>query len=163
MSTSPALSMENRYGVGLVAVDVASDPPAKDEEGKQDEAQRMVKKSSETWRTQGKDLDIAVEEHENEAKGKGSIVGEGFGEVPVQEGVKGTLQAAPRATIPRGSANQTARKGRLCRVKRSIQPHRSHEKQETDEDVSATLVGRAMGLCRRCGAGVHPREWMRRA
>ena len=48
MSTSPALSMENRYGVGLVAVDVASDPPAEDEEGKQDEAQRMVKKPSET-------------------------------------------------------------------------------------------------------------------
>ena len=48
MSTSPALSMENRYGVGLVAVDVASDPPAKDEEGKQDEPQRMVKKPSET-------------------------------------------------------------------------------------------------------------------
>lgn len=106
----------------------------------------MVKKPSETWRTQRKDLDIAVEEHENEAKGKGSIVGEGFGEVPVQEGVKGTLQTTPRATISRGSANQTARKGRLCRVKQSIQPHRSHEKQETDEDVSATLVGGVMGL-----------------
>ena len=123
----------------------------------------MVKKPSETWRTQGKDFDIAVEEHENEAKGKGSIVGEGFGEVPVQEGVKGTLQTTPWATISRGSANQTARKGRLCRIKQSIQPHRSHEKQETDEDVSATLVGGVMGLCRRCGAGVHPREWLRRA
>lgn len=97
--------MENRYGVGLVAVDVASDPPAKDEEGEQDEAQRMVKKPSETWRMLGKDLDIAVEEHENEAKGEGSIVGEGFGEVPVQEGVKGTLQTTPWATISRGSAN----------------------------------------------------------
>lgn len=65
----------------------------------------MVKKSSETWRMQGKDLDIAVEDHENEAKGKGSIVGEGFGDVPVQEGVKGTLHATPRATISRGRAN----------------------------------------------------------
>ena len=106
----------------------------------------MVKKPSETWRTQGKDLDIAVEEHENEAKGEGSIVGEGFGEVPVQEGVEGTLQTTPWATIPRGSANQTARKGRLCRVKQSIQPHHSYEKQETDEDLSATLVGGVMGL-----------------
>ena len=106
----------------------------------------MVKKSSETWRTQGKDRDIAVEEHENEAKGEGSIVGEGFREVPVQEGVKGTLQTTPWATISRGSANQTARKGRLCRIKQSIQPHRSHEKQETDEDVSTTLVGGVMGL-----------------
>ena len=105
VSTSPALSMENRYGVGLVAVDVASDPPAKDEEGEQDEAQRMVKKPSETWRMLGKDLDIAVEEYENEAKGEGSIVGEGFGEVPVQEGMKGALQATPWTTISRGSAN----------------------------------------------------------
>lgn len=163
VSTSPALSMENRYGVGLVAVDVASDPPAKDEEGKQDEAQRMVKKPSETWRTQGKDLDIAVEEHENEAKGEGSIVGEGFGEVPVQEGVEGTLQTTPWATISRGSANQTARKWRLCRVKQSIQPHRSHEKQQPDEKISGALVRGAVGLCRRCGAGIHPRKRVRRA
>lgn len=123
----------------------------------------MVKKPSETWRTQGKDLDIAVEEHGNEAKGEGSIVGEGFGEVPVQEGVEGTLQTTPWATISRGSANQTARKGRLCRVKQSIQPHRSHEKQQPDEKISGALVRGAVGLCRRCGAGIHPRKRVRRA
>ena len=59
----------------------------------------MVKKPSETWRMLGKDLDIAVEEHEDEAEGEGAIVGEGFGKVPVQESVEGTLQSAAWAAI----------------------------------------------------------------
>jgi hypothetical protein len=41
--------------------------------------------------TPRKDLDIAVEEHEDEAEGEGTIVGEGFGKVTVQESVEGTL------------------------------------------------------------------------
>jgi hypothetical protein len=41
--------------------------------------------------TPRKDLDIAVEEYEDEAEGEGTIVGEGFGKVTVQESVEGTL------------------------------------------------------------------------
>ena len=89
----------------------------------------MVKKPSETWRMPREDFDIAIEEHEDEAEGEGAIVGEGFGKVPVQEGVEGTLQSTAWAAISRGSADQTARKECLRRVKQSIQPHRSHEKQ----------------------------------
>ena len=80
----------------------------------------MVKKPSETWRMLGKDLDIAVEEQEDDAEGEGAIVGEGFGKVPVQESVEGTLQSAAWAAIACSSTDKTVRKECLRRVKQSI-------------------------------------------
>ena len=70
--------------------------------------------------TPRKDLDIAVEEHEDEAEGEGMIVGEGFGKVTVQESVEGTLQSAAWAAIACSCTDKAARKECLRRVKQSI-------------------------------------------
>ena len=71
------------------------------------------------------------------AKGDGeevcAVVAEGFGEVPMEEGVSCALESAPWAAIARGGADDAAREGVGRWIKESIQPHSYPEEQKRDE------------------------------
>ena len=119
--------------LGLPSEEVASDPPADDSDDEEAEGQRMLKDAPEAGYSLGEELRIAVEKEEGNGEEKCAVVAEGFGEVPMEEGVSGALESAPRAAIARGSEDDTAREGVGRWIKESIQPHSYPEEQNRDE------------------------------
>lgn len=118
----------------------------------------MLEEASEAGHSLGKEPHVAVEKEEGDSEEERTVVAEGFGEVPMEEGVNCALESAPWAAIARGGADDAAREGVGCWIKESIQPHSYPEEQKPDEYVSALLEGGAMGLCRGEGSVIHPRE-----
>ena len=93
----------------------------------------MLKDAPEVGRSLGEELRIAVEKEEGDGKEECAVVAEGFGEVPMEEGVSCALKSAPWAAIARGGADDAAREGVGRWIKESIQPHSYPEEQKRDE------------------------------
>ena len=93
----------------------------------------MLKDAPEAGGSLGEELCVAVEKEEGDGEEECAVVAEGFGEVPMEEGVSGALESAPRAAIARGSEDDTAREGVGRWIKESIQPHSYPEEQKPDE------------------------------
>ena len=119
--------------LGLPAEEVTCDPPADDSDDEEAEGQRMLKDASEAGCSLGEELRVAVEKEERDGEEERAVVAEGFGEVPVEEGVSSTLKPAPWAAIARGGADDAAREGVGRRIKESIQPHSYPEEQKPDK------------------------------
>ena len=119
--------------LGLPAKEVACDPPADDSDDEEAEGQRMLERASEVGRSLGEELHVAVEKEERDGEEERAVVAEGFSKVPVEEGVSGALESAPRAAIARGGEDDAAREGVGRWIKESIQPHSYPEEQEPDE------------------------------
>ena len=119
--------------LGLPAEEITCDPPADDSEDEEAEGQRMLKDASEAGHLLGEELRVAVEKEEGDGEEERAVVVEGFGEVPVEEGVRGALESAPWAAIARGGEDDAARQGVGRWIKESIQPHGYPEEQKPDE------------------------------
>ncbi len=119
--------------LGLPAEEITCDPPADDSEDEEAEGQRMLKDASEAGHLLGEELRVAVEKEEGDGEEERAVVVEGFGEVPVEEGVSGALESAPWAAIARGGEDDAARQGVGRWIKESIQPHGYPEEQKPDE------------------------------
>ena len=118
---------------GLPAEEVTCDPPADDSDDEEAEGQRMLKDAPETGRSLGEELRVAVEKEEGDGEEERAVVAEGFGEVPVEEGMSCALESAPRAAVARGGEDDAAREGVGRWIKESIQPHSYPEEQKPDE------------------------------
>jgi len=119
--------------LGLPAEEVTCDPPADDSDDEEAEGQRMLERASKAGRSLGEELRVAVEKEERDGEEERAVVAKGFSKVPVEEGVSGALESAPRAAIARGGEDDTAREGVGRRIKDSIQPHGYPEEQKPDE------------------------------
>ena len=119
--------------LGLPAEEVACDPPADDSDDEDAEGQRMLEDASKAWGSLGEELRVAVEKEKGDGEEERTVVTEGFGKVPVEEGVSSTLKPAPWAAIARGGADDAAREGVGRWIKESIQPHSYPEEQKPDE------------------------------
>ena len=119
--------------LGLPAEEVTCDPPADDTDDEEAEGQRMLEDASKAWGSLGEELRVAVEKEEGNGEEECAVVAEGFDEVPMEEGVSCTLEAAPWAVIARGGADDAAREGVGRWIKESIQPHSYPEEQKRDE------------------------------
>ena len=119
--------------LGLPAEEVTCDPPADDSDDEEAEGQRMLKDAPETGHSLGEELRVAVEKEEGDGEEERAVVAEGFGEVPVEEGMSCALESAPRAAVARGGEDDAAREGVGRRIKESIQPHSYPEEQKPDE------------------------------
>lgn len=93
----------------------------------------MLERASEVGRSLGEELRVAVEKEEGDGEEERAVVAEGFGEVPMEEGVSCTLESTPWAAIARGGADDAAREGVGRWIKESIQPHSYPEEQKRDE------------------------------
>ena len=93
----------------------------------------MLEDASKAGGSLGEELRIAVEKEEGDGEEECAVVAEGFGEVPVEEGVSCTLESAAWAAIARGRVNDAAREGIGRWIKESIQPHSYPEEQKRDE------------------------------
>ena len=93
----------------------------------------MLKDAPEAGCSLGEELRVAVEKEEGDGEEERTVIAEGFGEVPVEEGVSSTLKPAPWAAIARGGADDAAREGGGRWIKESIQPHSYPEEQKPDE------------------------------
>lgn len=118
----------------------------------------MLKDASKAGGSLGEELRVAVEKEKGDGEEERAVVAEGFGKVPMEEGVSCALESTPWAAIARGGADDAAREGVGRWIKESIQPHSYPEEQKRDEQISALLEGGAMGLCRGEGSVIHPRE-----
>jgi len=118
---------------GLPAKEVACDPPADDSDDEEAEGQRMLERASKAGHSLGEELRVAVEEEEGDGEEERAVVAEGFGEVPMEEGVSCALESTPWAAIARGGADDAAREGVGRWIKKSIQPHSYPEEQKPDE------------------------------
>ena len=93
----------------------------------------MLERASKAGCPLGEELRVAVEKEKGDGEEERTVVAEGFGEVPMEEGVSCALEAAPWAAIARGRANDAAREGVGRWIKESIQPHSYPEEQNRDE------------------------------
>ena len=93
----------------------------------------MLEDASKAWGSLGEELRVAVEKEEGDGEEERAVVAEGFGEVPMEEGVSCALESAPWAAIARGGADDAAREGVGRWIKESIQPHSYPEEQKRDE------------------------------
>ena len=93
----------------------------------------MLEDASKAWGSLGEELRIAVEKEEGDGEEERTVIAEGFGEVPVEEGMSCALEPAPWAAIARGGANDAAREGVGRWIKGSIQAHSYPEEQKRDE------------------------------
>ena len=93
----------------------------------------MLKDASKAGCSLGEELRVAVEKEEGDGEEERAVVAEGFGEVPMEEGVSRALESAPWAAIARGGADDAAREGVGRWIKESIQPHGYPEEQKPDE------------------------------
>ena len=93
----------------------------------------MLKDAPEAGGSLGEELRVAVEKEEGDGKEECAVVAEGFGKVPMEEGVSCALESAPWATIARGGEDDAAREGVGRWIKESIQPHGYPKEQEPDE------------------------------
>jgi len=117
----------------LPAEEVACDPPADDSDDEEAEGQRMLERASKAGHSLGEELRVAVEKEEGDGEEECAVVAEGFGEVPVEEGMSCALESAPRAAVARGGEDDAAREGVGRWIKESIQPHSYPEEQKPDE------------------------------
>ena len=125
--------MKGRRSFSLPAEEVARDPPADDTDDEEAEGQRMLEDASEARGSLGEELRVAVEKEERDSEEERAVVAEGFGKVPVEEGVSCALESAPWAAIACGGADDAAREGVGRWIKESIQPHSYPEEQKPDE------------------------------
>ena len=93
----------------------------------------MLKDAPEAGGSLGEELRVAVEKEKGDGEEECVVVGKGFGEVPMEEGVSCALEPAPWAAIARGGADDAAREGVGRWIKESIQPHSYPEEQKPDE------------------------------
>ena len=93
----------------------------------------MLKDAPEAGGSLGEELRVAVEKEKGDGEEERAVVAEGFGEVPVEEGVSCALESTPWAAIARGGADDAAREGVGRWIKESIQPHSYPEEQKPDE------------------------------
>lgn len=93
----------------------------------------MLERASKAGHSLGEELRVAVEKEEGDGEEECAVVAEGFGEVPMEEGVSCALESTPWAAIARGGADDAAREGVGRWIKESIQPHSYPEEQEPDE------------------------------
>ena len=93
----------------------------------------MLEEAPEAGCSLGEELRVAVEKEKGDSEEERAVVAEGFGKVPVEEGVSSTLKPAPWAAIARGGADDAAREGGGRWIKESIQPHSYPEEQKPDE------------------------------
>ena len=93
----------------------------------------MLERASKAGHSLGEELRVAVEEEEGDGEEERAVVAEGFGEVPMEEGVSCALESTPWAAIARGGAYDAAREGVGRWIKESIQPHSYPEEQKRDE------------------------------
>ena len=119
--------------LGLPAEEVTRDPPADDSDDEEAEGQRMLERASKAGCSLGEELRVAVEKEEGDGEEERTVIAEGFGEVPVEEGMSCALEPAPWAAIARGGANDAAREGGGRWIKGSIQAHSYPEEQKRDE------------------------------
>jgi len=117
----------------LPAEEVACDPPADDSDDEEAEGQRMLERASKAGHSLGEELCVAVEKEKGDGEEECAVVAEGFGEVPVEEGMSCALESAPRAAVARGGEDDAAREGVGRWIKESIQPHSYPEEQKPDE------------------------------
>ena len=117
----------------LPAKEVACDPPADDSDDEEAEGQRMLKDASKAGGSLGEELRVAVEKEKGDGEEERAVVAEGFGKVPMEEGVSCALESTPWAAIARGGADDAAREGVGRWIKESIQPRSYPEEQERDE------------------------------
>ena len=125
--------MKGGRSSSLPAEEVACDPPADDTDDEEAEGQRMLEDASKAWGALGEELRVAVEKEEGDGEEERAVVAEGFGKVPMEEGVSCALESAPWAAIARGGADDAAREGVGRWIKESIQPHSYPEEQKRDE------------------------------
>ena len=93
----------------------------------------MLKDASKAGCSLGEELRVAVEKEEGDGEEERTVIAEGFGEVPVEEGMSCALESAPWAAIARGGADDAAREEVGRWIKESIQPHSYPEEQKPDE------------------------------
>ena len=93
----------------------------------------MLKDAPEAGCSLGEELRVAVEKEEGDGEEECAVVGKGFGEVPMEEGVSCALESTPWAAIARGGADDAAREGVGRWIKESIQPHSYPEEQKPDK------------------------------
>ena len=93
----------------------------------------MLERASKAGCSLGEELRVAVEKEEGDGEEERTVIAEGFGEVPVEEGMSCALEPAPWAAIARGGANDAAREGVGRWIKGSIQVHSYPEEQKRDE------------------------------
>ena len=93
----------------------------------------MLKDAPEAGCSLGEELRVAVEKEKGDGDEERAVVAEGFGKVPMEEGVSCALESAPWAAIARGGADDAAREGVGRWIKESIQPHSYPEEQKRDE------------------------------
>ena len=125
--------MKGGRSSSLPAEEVTCDPPADDSDDEEAEGQRMLKDAPEVGCSLGEELRVAVEKEKGDGEEERAVVAEGFGKVPMEEGVSCALESAPWAAIARGGADDAAREGVGRWIKKSIQPHSYPEEQEPDE------------------------------
>ena len=125
--------MKGGRSSSLPAEEVTRDPPADDADDEDAEGQRMLERASKAGCSLGEELRVAVEKEEGNGEEERAVVAEGFGEVPMEEGVSCALESTPWAAIARGGADDAAREGVGRWIKESIQPHSYPEEQESDE------------------------------
>jgi len=117
----------------LPAEEVTCDPPADDADDEDAEGQRMLEDAPEAGGSLGEELRVAVEKEKGDGEEECAVIAEGFGKVPMEEGVSCALESAPWAAIARGGADDAAREGVGRWIKESIQPHSYPEEQKPDE------------------------------
>ena len=93
----------------------------------------MLEDASKARGSLGEELRVAVEKEKGDGEEERAVVAEGFGEVPVEEGVSCALESASRTAVARGGADDAAREGVGRWIKESIQPHSYPEEQKPDE------------------------------
>ena len=125
--------MKGRRSSSLPAKEVTCDPPADGSDDEEAEGQRMLKDAPEAGCSLGDELRVAVEKEKGDGEEERAVVAEGFGKVPMEEGVSCALESAPWAAIARGGADDAAREGVGRWIKESIQPHSYPEEQKPDE------------------------------
>ena len=125
--------MKGRRSFSLPAEEVACDPPADDTDDEEAEGQWMLEDAPKARGSLGEELRVAVEKEEGDGEEERAVVAEGFGEVPVEEGVSCALESASRTAVARGGADDAAREGVGRWIKESIQPHSYPEEQKRDE------------------------------
>ena len=125
--------MKGGRSSSLPAEEVTRDPPADDSDDEEAEGQRMLKDAPEAGGSLGEELRVAVEKEKGDGEEECAVVAEGFGEVPVEEGMSCALESAPRAAVARGGEDDAAREGVGRWIKESIQPHSYPEEQKPDE------------------------------
>ena len=94
----------------------------------------MLEDASEVGRSLGEELRVAIEKEEGDGEEERAVVAEGFGEVPMEEGVSCALESAPWAAIARGGEDDAAREGgRSLDQGKHTAPTATPEEQEPDE------------------------------